>query len=40
MKENASLDFTISDDDMNTLKSMKKIEDYDKDGFFPVFAKG
>jgi len=40
MKENAELDFTISDEDMEVLKGMKKIEDYGRDGFFPVFAKG
>ncbi|MDD6154793.1 MAG: aldo/keto reductase [Eubacteriales bacterium] len=40
MEANAALDFTISDEDMDILKSMKKIEDYGKDGFFPVFAKG
>ena len=40
MKENAELGFEISDEDMELLKNMKKIEDYGKDGFFPVFAKG
>ena len=36
----AQLDFLISDEDMETLKAMKKIEDYGKDKNFPVFAKG
>jgi len=40
MCENMNLDFTISDEDMNTLKAMKKIEDYGPDKAFPVFAKG
>lgn len=40
MKNNADLDFTISDADMESLKQMEKIKDYGKDGFFPVFAKG
>jgi len=40
MKSNIELDFTISDEDMQTLKGMKKIEDYGPDKAFPVFAKG
>lgn len=40
MKDNSELDFVISDEDMKTLKAMKKIEDYGKDKNFPVFAKG
>lgn len=40
MKDNAELDFVISDEDMEKLKAMKKIEDYGKDKNFPVFAKG
>lgn len=40
MKENASLDFMISEEDMNVLKKMEKLDDYGKDGVFPVFAKG
>jgi len=40
MKANAELDFSVSDEDMATLKAMKKIEDYGEHGFFPVFAKG
>ena len=40
MEANAQLDFMLSDEDMETLKAMKKIEDYGKDKNFPVFAKG
>jgi len=40
MQENAELDFTISDADMQVLKALPKIEDYGRDGAFPVFAKG
>ncbi|WP_420386732.1 aldo/keto reductase [Roseivirga sp.] len=37
MKTNAALDFEISDEDMNTLKSMDRI-DYGEASMFPVFA--
>ncbi len=39
MKNNAELDFEISDADMETLKNMKKIEDYGEASMFPVYAK-
>lgn len=38
MKNNAALDFEISDNDMDTLKNMKPIEDYGKASVFPVFS--
>jgi len=34
------VDGVLPDEDMETLKAMKKIEDYGKDKSFPVFAKG
>lgn len=37
MKTNAALDFEISDEDMNTLKSIDRI-DYGEASMFPVFA--
>ncbi len=37
MLENASVDFTISDADMEVLKSMKPLKDYGESSFFPVF---
>ncbi len=40
MEANAAVDFTISDKDMQTLKTMEKIKDYGEHSFFPVFAKG
>lgn len=40
MKSNAEVDFTISKEDMETLKNAAHLEDYGKDGFFPVFSKG
>ena len=39
MKNNADLDFEISGVDMETLKNMKKIEDYGEASMFPVYAK-
>lgn len=39
MKNNAELDFEISDADMETLKNMKEIEDYGEASMFPVYAK-
>lgn len=38
MKTNAEVEFAISDEDMETLKNIKKIEDYGEHGFFPVFG--
>ena len=38
MKNNANLDFTISNEDMETLKSVPHIEDYGEFGIFPVFG--
>lgn len=38
MKENAAVDFTISDEDMNTLMNMEKIKDYGEYSHFPVFG--
>ena len=38
MKENASVDFVISDEDMEILKHLEKIKDYGEYSFFPVFG--
>ena len=38
MKENASVDFVISDEDMEILKHLEKIKDYGEHSFFPVFG--
>lgn len=38
MKSNAALDFEISEEDMNVLKNMKKIENYGEFTVFPVFS--
>ena len=38
MKNNADVDFVISDDDMETLKSVETIADYGEHSFFPVFG--
>lgn len=38
MKANASLDFVISEEDMDTLKNMERIKDYGEASMFPVFA--
>ena len=38
MKENAQLDFVISEDDMQTLKNLKRIENYGDSSFFPVYG--
>jgi diketogulonate reductase-like aldo/keto reductase len=40
MKDNTDVHFTISDEDMKTLKNVEKIEDYGSDRMMPVFAKG
>ena len=38
MKDNAAVDFVISDADMETLKHVEKIKDYREYTFFPVFS--
>lgn len=38
MKDNAAVDFEISDEDMDTLRNMEKIEDYGDANKFPVYA--
>ena len=38
MKNNAALNFEISDADMETLKTIEKIDDYGDHSFFPVFG--
>lgn len=38
MKTNADVDFIISDADMQTLKTVKHIENYGDHSFFPVFG--
>ena len=38
MKANAGVEFTISDEDMNTLMKMEKIRDYGEYSCFPVFG--
>lgn len=38
MKSNADVDFEISDEDMETLKNIKAIDDYGEHSAFPVFA--
>lgn len=38
MKSNADIDFTILDEDMETLKHFEKIKDYGEYSFFPVFS--
>ncbi|GET21842.1 aldo/keto reductase [Prolixibacter denitrificans] len=38
MKNNAEVDFVISDDDMEVLKNMKTIEDYGEASMFPVYG--
>lgn len=38
MRNNAELDFSISDDDMETLKNIELIKDYGEHSFFPVFS--
>lgn len=39
MKNNADLDFVISDEDMEVLKNMEEIENYGEASMFPVYAK-
>lgn len=38
MRENAELDFEISNQDMTILKTMKPLKDYGEFSFFPVFS--
>ena len=38
MKENAAVDFVISDEDMELLKQMKPLKDYGEYSVFPVFS--
>ncbi|MGW9530077.1 aldo/keto reductase [Paenibacillus terrae] len=38
MRNNAELDFVISDADMETLKNVEHIQDYGEHSFFPVFG--
>lgn len=38
MKSNADVDFVISDEDMETLKHISKIDSYGKSGIFPVYG--
>lgn len=38
MKSNADIGFTISDEDMETLKHFEKIKDYGEYAYFPVFS--
>jgi len=38
IRENAGVEFSISDEDMEILKDSEKISDYGKSGFFPVFS--
>lgn len=38
MKNNAELDFVISDTDMETLKNVEHIQNYGEHSFFPVFG--
>ena len=38
MKNNADVDFSISEDDMTVLKNLEKIRDYGDAGIFPVYG--
>ena len=38
MKDNAAVDFVISDEDMNTLLAMERIGSYGQFDVFPVFS--
>ena len=38
MKTNAEVDFTISEEDMETLKHFKKIDSYGESSGFPVYG--
>ncbi len=37
MRVNAQLDFDIKDDDMESLKRIKRLSSYGEHSFFPVF---
>lgn len=37
MKNNADVDFTITQEDMAQLKNMARIKDYEEAGVFPVY---
>ena len=39
LEANLKLDFTLSDEDMETLKKVRPLSDYGNDDFFPVFSK-
>ena len=38
MKNNADVDFIISDEDMDFLKNIDKIKDYGQASMFPVYS--
>jgi hypothetical protein len=38
MRNNAELDFVISDTDMESLKNIEQIQNYGEHSFFPVFG--
>ena len=38
MKNNADIDFEISEEDMEILKNMDKMSDYGEFGIFPVYG--
>lgn len=38
MKNNAEVDFIITEEDMEQLKKMEQIKDYGEYSFFPVFG--
>jgi hypothetical protein len=38
MRDNAAIDFAISDADMQTLLGLETMTDYGDAGFFPVFG--
>ena len=38
MKDNANVDFEISDEDMKALKEMEHIDNYGEFNVFPVFS--
>jgi hypothetical protein len=37
MKDNADVDFVISEEDMELLKNMERIKDYGEASVFPVY---
>ncbi|WP_321389684.1 hypothetical protein [uncultured Desulfuromusa sp.] len=38
MKKNSEVDFSISKEDMETLKSMEEIKDYSESGKLPIYG--